>query len=183
YHPILPLVCDSDAGAVSHPGLRLPRHRFRHPEDALTQIARGLDLHEKVFGVRPKGMWPSEGSVSNEVLALARDAGLHWVATDEGVLGRSLGWIFQRENGRLSAAGAEKLYRFYEWAPNDAERKDAGMKILFRDQSLSDLIGFVYATVPAREAANDFVRRIKEGAAPVLESGRDAVVPIILDGE
>ena len=57
------------------------------------------------------------------------------------------------------------------------------MKILFRDQSLSDLIGFVYATVPAREAANDFVRRIKEGAAPVLESGRDAVVPIILDGE
>src|SRR5437016_817382 len=57
------------------------------------------------------------------------------------------------------------------------------MKLLFRDHSLSDLIGFVYATVPAREAATDFIRRIKEGATPVLESGRDAVVPIILDGE
>lgn len=183
YHPILPLVCDSDAGAISHPGLRLPRQRFRQPKDALAQITRGLDLHEKVFGVRPKGMWPSEGSVSNEVLALARDAGLQWVATDEGVLGRSLSWIFQRDNGRLSSSSAEKLYRFYEWEPTDRERQSAGLRILFRDHSLSDLIGFVYSTVPAREAAADFVRRIKEGAAPVLESGRDAVVPIILDGE
>ncbi len=183
YHPILPLVCDTDAGAKSHPGLRLPQHRFRHPEDALLQITRGMDLHEKVFGVRPKGMWPSEGSVSNEVLALARDAGLKWVATDEGVLGRSLGWIFQRDNGRLSAASAEKLYRFYEWGPDDQEQREDTIKVLFRDHSLSDLIGFVYATVPAREAATDFVRRIREGAAPVLESGRDAVVPIILDGE
>jgi alpha-amylase/alpha-mannosidase (GH57 family) len=188
YHPILPLVCDTDAGAVSHPGLPLPRQRFRHPEDALAQITRGLDLHEKVFGIRPQGLWPSEGSVSNEVLALAHEAGLRWVATDEGVLGRSLGWIFQRDGGRLSPASAERLYRFYQWE-RGRDKQDAGehvganIKMLFRDHSLSDLIGFVYATVPAREAATDFVRRIKEGAMPVLESGRDAVVPVILDGE
>ncbi len=56
YHPILPLLCDTDAGALSHPGLTLPSRRFRHPEDARQQIARGLDLHEEVFGVRPKGI-------------------------------------------------------------------------------------------------------------------------------
>ncbi|HXB22805.1 MAG TPA: glycoside hydrolase family 57 protein, partial [Candidatus Solibacter sp.] len=178
YHPILPLVCDTDIGAVSHPGLTLPRQRFCHPEDALTQIVRGMDLHEEIFGIRPQGMWPSEGSVSNDVLALAHTAGLRWVATDEGVLGRSLGWIFQRESGKLSTASAERLYRIYQW-----DQGDATMKVLFRDHSLSDLIGFVYAAMPAREAASDFIRRVKEGAAPLLAGGKDVVVPIILDGE
>ena len=53
YHPILPLVCDTNMGAVSTPGLPLPQNRFRHPEDAREQLQRGLDLHEQVFGVRP----------------------------------------------------------------------------------------------------------------------------------
>ena len=64
YHPILPLVCDTNVGEVSHHGLPLPAQWFHHPEDAREQIERGLTLHEQVFGVRPKGMWPSEGSVS-----------------------------------------------------------------------------------------------------------------------
>ena len=59
-------------GAVSSPGLPLPQNRFRHPEDAREQLLRGLDLHEKVFGMRPKGVWPSEGSVSEEVFAIAQ---------------------------------------------------------------------------------------------------------------
>jgi alpha-amylase/alpha-mannosidase (GH57 family) len=179
YHPILPLICDTDLGAVSHAGLPLPKHRFRHPEDAREQITRGLALHEQVFGIRPRGMWPSEGSISNEVLAIAHDAGLQWLATDEGVLGRSLEFLFQRDsNGKLNATSAEKLYRLYQWEQGGAE-----MKMLFRDHSLSDLIGFVYATVPPQEAAADLLRRVKECAAPILEAGRDAVVPIILDGE
>ena len=91
YHPILPLVCDTNMGAVSTPGLPLPQNRFRHPEDAREQLRRGLDLHQQVFGVRPVGVWPSEGSVSEEVLSIAQDLGVKWMATDEGVLGRSLG--------------------------------------------------------------------------------------------
>src|SRR5882724_6150423 len=78
YHPILPLVCDTNAGATSTPGLPLPQNRFRHPEDAREQIRRGLDLHEKVFGLRPKGVWPSEGSVSDEALAIAAGLGVQW---------------------------------------------------------------------------------------------------------
>src|SRR5690348_5895994 len=83
YHPILPLVCDTNQGAVSTPGLPLPQNRFRHPEDAREQLLRGLDLHEQVFGIRPKGVWPSEGSVSEEVLQIAHNLGVTWMASDE----------------------------------------------------------------------------------------------------
>ena len=112
YHPILPLVCDTEMGAVSSPGLPLPRNRYRHPEDAREQLLRGLDLHEKVFGMRPQGVWPSEGSVSEEVLAIAHKLGVKWMATDEGVLGRSLGRFFARDgNGYLNAGpGAPPLH-------------------------------------------------------------------------
>jgi alpha-amylase/alpha-mannosidase (GH57 family) len=179
YHPILPLVCDTDTGGVSHSGLPLPANRFQHADDARAQIQRGIDLHQKVFGVRPSGMWPSEGSVSNEVLRIAHEEGLDWLATDEGVLGRSIGYLFRRDgSGTLQPHAAEKLYRVYRW-----EKADARMNIIFRDHSLSDLIGFVYSGVPPRDAASDFLRRVKESAAPVLAAGRDAVVPIILDGE
>ncbi len=100
YHPILPLVCDTNAGAISTPGLPLPQNRFRHPEDAREQLQRGLDLHEKIFGLRPRGVWPSEGSVSEEVLAIASGLGVQWMATDEGVLSRTLGMSFMRESRR-----------------------------------------------------------------------------------
>lgn len=179
YHPILPLLCDTEIGAVSHHGLPLPENRFQRPEDAHEQIVRGLELHEKVFGVRPRGMWPSEGSVSDEVLKLAYSAGLNWLATDEGVLGRSIGFLFERNgNGRLLPEAAEKLYQIYRW-----EQGDAAINLVFRDHSLSDLIGFVYSGVPAKDAVADFVHRIRQSAEPVLEKGRNAVVPVILDGE
>jgi alpha-amylase/alpha-mannosidase (GH57 family) len=179
YHPILPLICDTNAGAVSHPGLPLPAKRFQHPEDALEQIKRGLTLHEEVFGRRPRGMWPSEGSVSDEALSVAHGAGIGWVASDEGVLGRSLSVSLARDGeGRIDPAAAETLYQIFRW-----ERESATMNVLFRDHSLSDLIGFVYSSVPAKDAVQDFLRRVKEAAAPVLQKGRNAVVPIILDGE
>jgi alpha-amylase/alpha-mannosidase (GH57 family) len=179
YHPILPLVCDTNMGAASHTGLPLPSRRFVHPEDAREQIERGLALHEQVFGVRPRGMWPSEGSVSNEVLAIAHGLGVNWVATDEGVLCRSIGMGFCRNgNGTLDAAAAEQLYCVHRW-----EQGSAAMNMVFRDHSLSDLIGFVYSGVPAKDAAEDFIRRVKESAAPVLAQGKTVVVPIILDGE
>jgi alpha-amylase/alpha-mannosidase (GH57 family) len=179
YHPILPLVCDTGMGAVSHNGLPLPERRFHHPEDAREQIVRGMDLHERVFGVRPRGMWPSEGGVSDDVLKLAHQAGLKWVATDEGVLGRSLGFLFERDGrGKLLPEAAEKLYQVYRW-----EQDDATMNLVFRNHSLSDLIGFVYSGVPAAEAAHDFIQRIKNSAKPMLDGGKDAVVSIILDGE
>jgi alpha-amylase/alpha-mannosidase (GH57 family) len=179
YHPILPLICDTNAGVVSSPGLPLPQNRFRHPEDAREQLVRGLDLHEQVFGVRPIGIWPSEGSVSDEALAIAHSVGVRWMATDEGVLGRTTGAFFARDsNGRLPAHLAEKLYNIYRY-----ENGSTAMHMVFRDHTISDLIGFVYSGMPPADAARHLIRNIKEAAQPVLSQGRDAVVSIILDGE
>ena len=179
YHPILPLVCDTNAGAESTPGLPLPQNRFRRPEDAREQLLRGLDLHERVFGKRPQGVWPSEGSVSEEVLGIAHGLGVKWMATDEGVLGRSIGVGFHRDGeGRLAPETAEKLYNIYRYEKGGAE-----MNLIFRDHAMSDLVGFVYSGMPAQDAANHLIRNIKEAALPVLAKGRDAMVPVILDGE
>src|SRR6266851_5490972 len=179
YHPILPLICDTNAGAISSPGLPLPQNRFRHPEDAREQLVSGLDLHEQVFGMRPKGVWPSEGSVSEEVLAIAHSVGVQWMATDEGVLGRSTGAFFARDgNGRLPANQAEKLYNIHRY-----ENGPTAMHMVFRDHTISDMIGFVYSGMPPADAARHLIGNIKDAAKPVLAQGRDAVVSIILDGE
>ena len=102
YHPILPLLCDSNLGAQSSPGLSLPTRRFRRPEDVSLQIERALNSHEALFGVRPKGLWPSEGGVSDEAVMLAARQGIEWMATDEGVLGRSLRLQFRTGRQRTS---------------------------------------------------------------------------------
>ncbi len=162
YHPILPLLCDSDVGGVSHPGLPLPS-RFCYPEDAKYQLEKTREYMKGIFGAAPAGLWPSEGSVSDEAMILAADAGYKWFATDNGVLGRTLG----------TTAGTHETYRTYKWSSQGRE-----MQCIFRDHYLSDLIGFVYSNMGAADAAQHFLDRIRENCG-----GRDAMVPIILDGE
>jgi alpha-amylase/alpha-mannosidase (GH57 family) len=167
YHPILPLLCDSNIASVSQPGAPLPR-RFRYPQDARVQIQTALDYARERLGIRPAGMWPSEGSVSDEVLALAAELGVEWMATDNGVLGATL--------GRL--AGVSETCRPYLWRQDGRE-----MKMIFRDHFLSDLIGFVYSRMDASAAAHHFLDRIRENARLVHREGRDALIPVVLDGE
>jgi alpha-amylase/alpha-mannosidase (GH57 family) len=101
------------------------------------------------------------------------------MATDEGVLGRTLGMNFSRDGyGRLNSDLAHRLYTIYRYENNDTR-----MNLLFRDHTLSDLIGFVYSGMPPQDAANNLIQKIKESAQPVLANGQDALVPIILDGE
>ena len=59
YHPILPLLCDTNNGRVSSPGLPLPRRRFLQSNDALEQMQRAVESHQRTFGQKPAGMWPS----------------------------------------------------------------------------------------------------------------------------
>jgi alpha-amylase/alpha-mannosidase (GH57 family) len=168
YHPILPLLCDSDVHLRAHPQAARPRARFARPGDARRQIARAVAFHEATFGSRPRGMWPPEGSVSDEALGLIAEAGLTWVATDEDILARSLG-----EPMRPAL-----LYRPY--------RVGAGGPVaLFRDHALSDRIGFAYQSWDAEAAAADFVGRVREAGRRYGEAagGDAAIVPVILDGE
>jgi alpha-amylase/alpha-mannosidase (GH57 family) len=162
YHPILPLVCDSDIAAVSHPGVTLPQ-KFQYPQDALVQLERARSYMRDILGVTPVGLWPSEGSVSDQALAMAADCGFTWAASDNGVLSRTLG----------KSAGCAETYQAYMWQQNGR-----GMRMLFRDRYLSDLIGFEYSRMGAEQAADHFLERIRENTR-----GNDVLVPIILDGE
>ncbi|HEX5431317.1 MAG TPA: glycoside hydrolase family 57 protein [Bryobacteraceae bacterium] len=162
YHPILPLICDSKIARVSRPDVPLPP-RFRYPEDAREQLRRARGYIKEKLGTEPVGLWPSEGSVSDEALLLAADLGFTWAATDNGVLARTLD----------QEAGCELTYRAYVWRQEERE-----LRLLFRDHYLSDLIGFQYSQMGAADAAGHFLWRIRENTA-----GRNALVPIILDGE
>ena len=111
YHPILPLLCDTDI-YLQHASRQraVPRPPFRHPEDAAEQLARARQCHQRLFGREPAGLWPSEGSVSDEAAELAAKAGFQWMATDEAILGRTIGREFRRDaHGRLEQP--EPLYR------------------------------------------------------------------------
>jgi len=167
YHPILPLVCDSDIGGISHPGVALPK-RFRFPDDARVQLERARSYMRETLGVAPAGLWPSEGSVSDEALTLAADCGFRWAATDNGVLSRTL----NRD------AGADATYQAYAWRKDGRE-----LGMLFRDHYLSDLIGFQYANWNVSDSAGHFLWRIRENSQGHNSRGNDALVPIILDGE
>jgi alpha-amylase/alpha-mannosidase (GH57 family) len=167
YHPILPLLCDSSIADVAHPNVPLPP-RFRYPDDARRQLVLAREYIERQFGAAPVGLWPSEGSVSDEVFAMASELGFEWAATDSGVLNRTLGRVVP----------VDGLYRPYCWRQGGKR-----LNAIFRDHFLSDLIGFVYAKTDAAWAAEDFLRRIRENCAGLAAAGRDALVPIILDGE
>ena len=167
YHPILPLLCDSDIAGISHVGVPLPR-RFRYPQDAARQLRMAHDFIQREFGQAPVGLWPSEGSVSDEAFRLAAETGFAWSASDSGVLDRTMG----------RSVGVDGLYRPYRWTQGDRE-----LRVIFRDHFLSDLIGFVYSRMDAASAAEDFLSRIRENCRGILAGGRDALVPIILDGE
>jgi alpha-amylase/alpha-mannosidase (GH57 family) len=176
YHPILPLLCDTDIARISNPGTPLPAPAFRHPEDAREQLVRARKYHERVFGRAPEGLWPSEGSVSEQALAIAAELGFKWFATDEGVLGRTLGAGFGRD-----AAGvpdnADKLY-----SPLRVRVGGKEMVGFFRDHYLSDLVGFVYSRMDAVTAAEDLYQRIR-AIGNRVSIGRPLTISLILDGE
>jgi len=179
YHPILPLLCDTDVYLQTHPDSRMPRQRFRHAEDAVEQLERAAACHERLFGSRPIGLWPSEGSVSDAVVPLVAKAGFAWMATDELILARTLGVTLSRD-GRGQIEHPERLY-----TPYAVTAGGATVACAFRDHALSDLIGFTYAGWGAEAAAEDFVGRLAEAGRRYTErtGGEEALLPIILDGE
>ncbi len=177
YHPILPLLCDSNIAGVSHPHIPLPS-RFSYPQDTRWQLKAAREFIESEFGRAPAGLWPSEGSVSDETLAIAAEAGFEWAASDNGVLGQTL----------HKTAGPDVTYRSYLWKQQDRKQQDRKqqdrqIRMIFRDHFLSDLIGFVYSKMGPVEAAEHFLDRIRANSQGVAADGGDVLVPIILDGE
>ncbi|RKZ30418.1 hypothetical protein DRQ36_05635 [bacterium] len=168
YHPILPLIYDSDIARVCQPGSPMPT-RFNHPEDAAAQVVKGKAYFEKLFGFAPTGMWPGEGSVSEQVIPVFADAGIRWIATADAVLTKS-------------TPSNQPVWRPYRVDPDRSQGTDDTTKavaVFFRDTELSDRIGFKYQTKTGEEAAEDFVQRVLSYAAP----GEERLITVILDGE
>lgn len=172
FHPILPLLHDTDLAREALPQAPLPAARYRRPEDAAWHVRAAVTDYTKRFGRAPRGMWPGEGSVAQDVASLFKQAGIRWIATDEDVLARSIGTKL-RDGERLTAQGGHALYRPWQVADGPA--------IVFRDRKLSDDIGFRYAKMPGAAAAADLLDQLREASR--WPRGNDALATIVLDGE
>jgi alpha-amylase/alpha-mannosidase (GH57 family) len=176
YHPILPLLCDSEIARVANPSTPSLLRPFRRPEDAAEHLRRAREFHRTVFGQEPAGLWPSEGSVSNQALTIAAGMGFHWFGTDEGVLARTLSIAFPRDAEGMPS-NAERLY-----SPLRIQLGGREIAGLFRDHILSDLIGFVYGRMDASAAAADLHGRLRR-LAERAPAERPLTVCVFLDGE
>lgn len=177
-HPILPLLADTNAGRVAVPNMTLPESRFQFAEDIPRHLNKAWQMYEERFGCAPRGLWPSEQSVSPEILPYVAKQGFQWLCSDEAVLGWSLKHFFHRdETGNVYEP--EKLYRPYR-----LETPAGDLAIVFRDHRLSDLIGFTYSAMEPKQAVTDLVGHL-EAIARSLKDKADQpwLVTIALDGE
>ena len=164
YHPILPLVYDSDLARICQPNDSMPA-RFHYPKDADAQVGKAVAYFRETFGLAPFGMWPGEGSVAQDVLSVFARRGISWVATDEKILYRS-------------KPGDQPVY--YPYAVRTQEGTPP-VVVVFRETELSDKIGFVYKDFGGEDAADDFVRALLKYAPK--EGEPDRLLTVILDGE
>ncbi|HSW59369.1 MAG TPA: glycoside hydrolase family 57 protein, partial [bacterium] len=167
YHPIFPLIHDSSIASRSS-GAPLPE-RFSYPEDAKWHIEEGKSYASKTWGMEITGMWPAEGSVSPEILEPALNAGVKWIATDEGILLNSLG----------TQSKAAVLYRPYRLKLNE-EKHITGF---FRDKYLSDLLGFSFSRMEPDRAVDIFMNYVRSVTFNLPNGHPEPVVSVILDGE
>jgi alpha-amylase/alpha-mannosidase (GH57 family) len=184
-HPILPLLVDTNAGRVAVPDMTLPKHRFQWAEDIPRHLRKAQQIYQDRFGQLPRGLWPSEQSVSPAILPYITEQGFNWICSDEAVLGWSKDHFFSRD-GSGNVYEPEMLYRPYR-----LETPHGDLAIVFRDHRLSDLIGFTYGNMEAGHAARDLVGHL-EAISRSLKSRQSSdstgleepwLVTIALDGE
>lgn len=172
FHPILPLLVNSDSSKEANPENLTLEPKFSYPEDAVNQIDLSIEHYKNLFNSYPSGFWPSEGSISNEVLKIFIQKQIGWIATDEDILFAS----------EIPKNHLEKYF------PRKYKTQSGEITIFFRDHILSDKIGFEYSNWLAFDSASNFVHSLTDIRTSIIstygeEALRNAVVPIILDGE
>ncbi len=171
-HPILPLLLDIESAREAMPDIELPKGTS-YPggeERSRWHIRQGIESFERYFGFKPKGCWPAEGSISEECLRLLEEEGFTWIAGGQQVLHNSL----------------ERSYDGKPWPEQWAHRpyrlQQGKMDCFFRNDNLSDLIGFTYADWHAEDAVSNLIFNL-ESIAKNSENPSEIVVSIIMDGE
>jgi alpha-amylase/alpha-mannosidase (GH57 family) len=184
-HPILPLLADTHAGRVAVPEMKLPNEHFQWAEDIPRHLQKAKQLYRERFGCEPRGLWPSEQSVSPMILPYVAEQGFQWLCSDEAILGWTLKHFFHRD-GSGTVLEPELMYRPYR-----LETVHGDLAIVFRDHRLSDLIGFTYGAMEPKQAAVDLIGHLEAIARSLKNhqtSGSKALeqpwlVTIALDGE
>jgi alpha-amylase/alpha-mannosidase (GH57 family) len=171
FHPILPLLIDTDSASIDRPGASHPA-RYVYPEDAAAHVDLACRDYLARFGRRPGGMWPAEGAVSATAVEMIRREGINWLATDAGVLARSGRWGYRTADPAVLC----QPYR----ASDDA----TSLALYFRDTDLSDGIGFRYGQYadPDR-AVGDLVAAIENRYLGRFDDDEDRVLTVVVDGE
>ncbi len=172
-HPIAPLLIDFNSARDAWPEAVLPRthHYPGGSSRVVAHVQSAIESHARRFGSVPAGFWPAEGGVSDETLRLFGQAGVKWAASGGAVLANSL-----LRAGMKTEAATDYLYRPYR-----IEGMRGGPVCFFRDDKLSDLIGFEFSKWHGADAVAHFVAELERIHK---EAGEDeAVVSVILDGE
>ncbi|MCS7201276.1 MAG: glycoside hydrolase family 57 protein [Dictyoglomus sp.] len=176
FHPILPLICDTNSAKISTPDILLPSFPFCYPQDAREQIRLGIEFFQKHFDRYPKGMWPSEQAVSPEIVEISADLNIKWLISDEKILFKSVNKELIRDpDGYIIEPNI--LYKPYK-----INIKGKSIYMIFRDAFLSDKIGFVYMHYSSKDAVMDFYNRILN-IKKKLPSDYPYLLTIALDGE
>lgn len=173
-HPIVPLLLDFDAMRDTLPDAPAPEHAA-YPggdERARWHLQQGIEVFEHYFGQRPHGVWLSEGGVSSAAVSLLDEFDINWTATGQAV------WYHSCVRSGLGQSRScnRALYQ-------PARHNGSGCNLFFRDDGLSDLIGFQYKSWNAVDAARDFARHLENIANFLGDRVEEHVVSVILDGE
>lgn len=172
YHPILPILLDIKDIKKSRDS-SLPTN-LKTELDAKMQTQMALDKMEKLFGKRPKGIWPSEHCISPKELDMFKELGVQWTISDEGILSNSIKMEFPRD------------FRGYQEDPYHILKtyNYNGVNLIFRDSLIPNLISFEYPSHNCEGAANDLYDRIKVVQSKLLSSPDDNhLLTIAMDGE
>jgi len=178
YHPILPILVDYNSAKRALPDIQLPASTSGFAEDARNQLISGIKKFKETFGVKPKGIWPSEQCISPEILNMMAELGVKWTITDEGILAKTINKEFIR-NFKGLIEDPYDICHSYKYVSGKNS-----INVLFRNSVLANLIGFEYGNHEPHVAANDLYERIKTMQSTLQASpDKHHLVTIALDGE
>lgn len=172
-HPIVPLLIDLNSAREALPEMTLPGcdHYPGGKERAAWHLEEGKRVFCRFFGTQPSGCWASEGALSQATLTLLQEHDFQWSASGDSVIHNSLN--LAKEQGTLKKnPGIHRPFCF----------GDGSLRVFFRDDGLSDLVGFNYAEWHAKDAVADLVHHMENIATETRHHG-NAVISVILDGE
>ncbi len=168
-HPMMPLLIDFKCTHEAMPDAPLPGcdHYPGGRERVDWHLENGLKVFERCFGRQPNGIWPSEGGVSMETVPFLDKHGFTWFASGDNVLG----------NSEIHSRDREKGCRHHNYRLDDAQ-----VNMFFRDDGLSDLVGFTYSTWHADDAVKDLLGHLHQ-IREHCQKPQQSIVSIVLDGE